>query len=250
MNILFGVIALLSVIYYGIIISYAGIQASFSLFWLALAALCGVLAVLFSLKKFHVFLKGLPQWIRVPFFTTVILAALCFVVVEGFILFHMFSKPQEDVDYLVVLGAQVRGDTITKSLKYRLDEAYDYLVEHPDTKVIVTGGQGEGENISEAAAMRNYLVEKGIGRERIVMERYATNTKQNLTYSRALIEEKDASVGIVTNSFHVFRSVSIARKLGMENVTGIPAKSDRLLLPNYMIREFFAVIKDKFMGNI
>ena len=75
-------------------------------------------------------------------------------------------------------------------------------------------------------------------------------TEENLTFSRALIADEEASVGIVTNGFHVFRSVKIAEKQGMRNVTGIAAKSDPILLPNYMVREFFAVLKDKFVGNI
>lgn len=250
MNILFGVIAFLSVLYYGIIVSYAGIKASFSLFWIILAAVSAVAAVCLSMKKIRLAFHKSPLWVKVPFFTTVALGILVFVVVESFILFHMFAKPDREVDYLIVLGAQVRGDTITKSLRYRLDEAYDYLEEHPATRVIVSGGKGPGENLSEAAAMRNYLADKGIDRKRIILERYATNTKQNLAYSRSLIGNKEATVGVVTNSFHVFRSVSIAKKLGMEHVVGIAAESDKLLLPNYMIREFFAVMKDKFVGNI
>ncbi|MCD2491417.1 YdcF family protein [Lacrimispora sp. NSJ-141] len=250
MNILLGVVALMSVIYYCMIVSYAGIQASFSGFWLILGILAGVLAVLLSMKKIHMTFRHFPLWVKVPLRTTIVLGILCFAAVEGFIMLHMFSSPEEPVDYLIVLGAQVRGDTVTKSLKYRLDTAADYLGEHPDTRVIVTGGKGPGENISEAAAMRNYLMDRGIDKKRIVLERYATNTVQNLLYSKSLLVSSKVSVGVVTNSFHVFRSVSIARKLGMENVTGIAAESDKLLLPNYMVREFFAVVKDKFLGNI
>ena len=251
MNILFGIIALVSIVYYGVIVSYAGLQASFSLFWLAFGIFMAVLAVLFSLRRFRAGFRGLPPWIKVPILTTVSMVLLCFAVVECMILFYMLVKPEEKpVDYLVVLGAQVRGDRITKSLRYRLDAAYDYLEENPDTKVIVTGGQGPGENISEAAAMRGYLLDKGIERDRIIMERNATSTEENLTFSRALIADEEATVGIVTNGFHVFRSVKIAEKQGMRNVTGIAAKSDPILLPNYMVREFFAVLKDKFVGNI
>ena len=144
MNILFGVIALLSLVYYIVIVGYAGFQASFSVFWLALSVFCGILAVLFSMKRFRLFLRGLPMWVKIPVRTTVTLGIFLFLLVEGFIVFHMFSEPEEDLDYLVVLGAQVRGETITKSLRYRLDEAADYLETHPDTKVVVTGGKGAG----------------------------------------------------------------------------------------------------------
>ena len=98
--------------------------------------------------------------------------------------------------------------------------------------------------------MRNYLTDHGIRRERIILERYASDTKENLTYSMSLIGDKEASVGIVTNDFHVFRSVSMARKLGMKNVTGLAAPSDGILKVNLTVREFFAVLKEKFVGNI
>lgn len=250
MNILFTVIAVLSLGYYGVIVAYAGFKASFSLFWLALAVLCGLLAFLFSLKSFRLFLKGLPLWVKVPVRTTVALGLICFAAVEAFIIFPMLGKPHKDLDYLVVLGAQVKGETVSNSLRLRLDEALGYLEENPRTRVVVTGGRGPGEDISEAAAMRNYLTDHGIRRERIILERYASDTKENLTYSMSLIGDKEASVGIVTNDFHVFRSVSMARKLGMKNVTGLAAPSDGILKVNLTVREFFAVLKEKFVGNI
>ncbi|MCI8549271.1 MAG: YdcF family protein [Lachnospiraceae bacterium] len=250
MNILFGVFAVLSLAYYIGLVIYVGMPASFSVFWLMAAICSGGLCLLFSMRRFRLFLKGLPMWVKIPVRTTVVLGFLCFFLVEGFILFHMFEKPKENLDYLVVLGAQVRGDTITKSLRYRLDTAIDYLEENPDTKVVVTGGKGPGENVSEAVAMRNYLVEHGIERHRIIMERYATNTEENLSYSKALIGDSGKSVGVVTNGFHVFRSVCLAEKTGMEHVVGIAAPSDGFTLPNMLVREFFAVLKDKFVGNI
>ncbi|MCI8275518.1 MAG: YdcF family protein [Lachnospiraceae bacterium] len=250
MNILFGVLALLSLIYYVVIVVYTGIKASFSLFWLALFAVFAGLGLLFSLRRFRLFLKGLPLWVKIPVRTTIALGVLLFVVVESFVIYHMFEQPEKDLDYLVVLGAQVRGETVSKSLRYRLDAAVDYLEENRETKVVVTGGKGPGEDVAEAVAMRDYLVDAGIGRERIIMERHATNTEQNLSYSKSLIGDGGKTVGIVTNSFHVFRAVSLARKAGFEQVTGVAAPSVAGLLPNMMVREFFAVLKDKFMGNM
>ncbi|MCI8466182.1 MAG: YdcF family protein [Lachnospiraceae bacterium] len=250
MNILFGVLALISLGYYVTIIVYTGIKASFSVFWLLLFVFFAGMSVLFSLRRFRLFLKGLPMWVKIPVRTTLVLGFFLFFLVESFIVFHMFEKPEADLDYLVVLGAQVRGSTVSNSLRCRLDTAVEYLEENPDTKVIVTGGMGPGEEMPEAVAMRNYLVRHGIERERITMERYATNTKENLAYSKALAGNGTRSVGVVTNSFHVFRSVRLAEKEGFEDVTGIVAPSVGWLLPNMMVREFFAVLKDKFMGNI
>ena len=87
-----------------------------------------------------------------PVRTTVALGLICFAAVEAFIIFPMLGKPHKDLDYLVVLGAQVKGETVSNSLRLRLDEALDYLEENPRTRVVVTGGKGPGEDISEAAA--------------------------------------------------------------------------------------------------
>ena len=67
---------------------------------------------------------------------------ICFAAVEAFIIFPMLGKPHKDLDYLVVLGAQVKGETVSNSLRLRLDEALDYLEENPRTRVVVTGGKG------------------------------------------------------------------------------------------------------------
>ncbi len=240
----------MSIAYYVGIVVYTGLKASFSVFWLALSLFFAGMCLLFSLRRFRLFLKGLPMWVKIPIRTTLVLGAFLFLLVEGLIIYHMFGRAEKDLDYLVVLGAQVRGEQVSKSLRYRLDTAVDYLEENPETRVVVTGGKGPGEDVSEAVAMRNYLVEQGIERERIIMERHAVNTEQNLSYSRSLIGDSTKSVGIVTSSFHVFRAVGLAEKAGFERVTGIAAPSVTGLLPNMMVREFFAVLKDRFMGNM
>ncbi len=250
MNILFGVLALFSIVYYVVIVVYTGFKASFSLFWLALFVVFAGLGLLFSVRRFRLFFRELPMWVKVPVKTTVVLGLLLFFVVEGFIVYHMFEQPRKELDYLVVLGAQVRGETVSKSLRHRLDTAAEYLEENPETRVVVTGGKGPGEDVAEAVAMRDYLMEAGIGRERIIMERHASNTEQNLSYSKSLIGDSEKSVGIVTSSFHVFRAVSLARKAGFQDVVGIAAPSVAGLLPNMMVREFFAVLKDKLVGNM
>lgn len=250
MNILFGVLGSLSLIYYILLVAYAGMGTSFSLFWLLLAVVCGLLSMVWGIQSSRLFLKKLPLWVRVPVRTTVMLALLVFLIVGSMIGISMIPDSDARFDYLVVLGAKVNGRELSKSLKYRLDTAAEYLDEHPETKAVVTGGRGEGEEISEAAAMRDYLAQKGISRKRIYMERYAVNTAQNLEYSLSLISDQEARIGIVTSDFHVFRAVAIGKKAGMEQVQGVPAKTDLIYLPNMMMRECFAVLKDWFMGNI
>lgn len=114
------------------------------------------------------------------------------------------------LDYIIVLGAQVRKDGPSPVLKYRLDKAVEYLNENPDTVCIVSGGQGSNEPWTEAEGMAQYLQEKGIDTARILTEDQSQTTEQNITNSKMLMKE-GASVGIVTNNFHVFRALQIAK---------------------------------------
>ena len=98
--------------------------------------------------------------------------------------------------------------------------------------------------------MAAYLVERGIDPARIVEEDASTSTVENIANSMALMEGVEGGVGIVTNDFHVFRSVRIAQRLGLENACGIAAPSDAWFLPNNMLREFFGVVKDFLAGNL
>ena len=164
------------------------------------------------------------------------------------------EDPERDADYVIVLGAQVRGTRITKSLRYRLDIALEYLEENPSAKVIVSGGQGSGEDISEAAAMKGYLIERGLEAERILLEDRSVNTAENIRFSKELIEadggSEEASVVIATNSFHVFRALRIAAKQGLTQVSGLSARNDQILMASYYVRECLAIIKDFLWGNI
>lgn len=145
--------------------------------------------------------------------------------------------------WIIVLGAQVRGRKITDSLKRRLDCALAYLTEHPDVHVIVSGGQGKGEEVTEAYAMAQYLENAGIDSGRIVQEDASVNTLENLKFSGKLIEDADAPVGIVSNNFHVYRGCRYAKHAGFKNPFPIAASCHPLLFPNYFVRECFAVWK-------
>ena len=135
-------------------------------------------------------------------------------------------------------------------LKFRLDAAYDYLTANEDTLCVVSGGQGSNEPCSEAEGMYAYLVERGIAPERILMEDQSTDTSENIAFSAALIGGTDKDVGIVTNNFHVFRGVMLARHAGFENACGISARSNIYFQPNNLVREFFGIMKDLVCGNL
>ena len=148
-------------------------------------------------------------------------------------------------DYLIVLGAGVNGTEPSLILSNRLNAALAYLQAHPETTCIVSGGQGAGEDISEADCMAQWLIKKGIDAARIWREDKSTSTRENLRFSLELIEEKTGTrpsqAGILSNEFHLFRAGMEARSQGLAPI-GIPAKTSWLSLRiNYFLREIPAV---------
>lgn len=198
-------------------------------------------SLILSFKKAYQFFFS-KKWIKIPF----IIVSLLFLIVEGSIILNGISlNTPRDVDYLVVLGARIRGETPSLTLKYRLDKAYTYLIDNPSTMVIVSGGQGRGETITEAEAMKRYLLQKGIKEERILLEPRARDTDENLSYAFSIMDKQkeNASSLVVTSSFHVLRSKMIAKDLGRQ-VGGIGSKTLPYLIPTYYLREFFAVVEE------
>lgn len=165
-----------------------------------------------------------------------------FLFVERKIFRGMLKRPAEKLDCIIVLGAQVRGTWITNSLKRRLDAALEYLEKYPDTKIIVSGGQGPGEEISEAAAMADYLSTHGIKRSQILCEDRSTSTRENFRYSKQFIDAEHETTGIVTNDFHICRASMIARMEGYRKLRPIPASTNPVFQLNYLVREFFAIL--------
>lgn len=241
-------IGILSLIYYGVIISYSGTGSSFSWFWLLAGVFCTGLSLLMGfIASRNV---SIPQPVRFVLIILVLLGISIFIFIEGLIVYHANKEPDPDMDYLIVLGAQIRGTHITNSLKKRLEASEVYLKDNPDTLVIVSGGQGLGEDISEAEAMKNYLINHGVDEDRIIVENQSKNTVENILYSKRLITMEDAKVALVTNGFHVFRAVSIANRQGISNIQGLSAPSDRILAISYYVREVLAVFKDYVFGNM
>lgn len=149
-------------------------------------------------------------------------------------------------EFVVVLGAQVQGDQPSLTLKKRLDLAYTYLTEHPDAEVVVSGGQGPDEQYTEASVMAKYLIARGIGEDRIVREEKASDTRENLAFSRALVESlgiDTSKVLIITSDFHLCRAKFLARKQGMQ-AYGLASQTwPEILRVNYLLREVFAFVK-------
>lgn len=200
-----------------------------------------VAAAILSFRKCYEYFLS-KWWVKIPF----ILGVLCFVFVEGAIIWHGFTAvPKESSDYIIILGAQVRGNKPSATLAYRLEKGYEYLEAYPKTKAVLSGGQGPDEIMTEAKAMYVYLVNKGISTERLILEDESHSTYENLTNSFKLIdaEKENATISVVSNRFHILRAQIQAKKLGRA-VGGIGARSYVYLIPNYYFREFFAVMKE------
>ena len=181
-----------------------------------------------------------------------ILGILAASVTLGFILKAAHPGTLPSCDYIVVLGAGVRGSVPSMSLQERIDAAYDYLNKHPNAVAVLSGGQGKGEDITEAACMYRELTGMGIDGNRLLLEENSTSTIENLMFSIDVIEEKTGlrpkTIGIVSSEYHIFRATLFAKSLGL-NPVGIPGKVSWFPLNlNYYPREVIAVWKYWVLG--
>ncbi len=200
-------------------------------------------------------LSGHDRWKKLPAVCRKIIISIIAIGVAVFgtcycaMFLHFNDNGMDNLDYIVVLGAQIRESGPSPVYKFRLDAAADYLVANPDTICIVSGGMGVNEPVSEGKGGKDYLVSRGIEADRIIAETNALDTVQNIEYSMEIIEAANAnvdelSIGIVTSNFHLFRGVSIARKATSSRVYGIAAKTLLWYLPNNMTRECFGILRD------
>lgn len=146
---------------------------------------------------------------------------------------------------VIVLGCGIRGERVSVGLAKRLDKAAEYHRQNPDAFIIVSGGQGPQEDISEALAMKRYLVEKGITEDKIIMEDKSTSTITNFSYSKEIMEENGlslSSVVFVTNAYHVYRAATYAKAQGL-TVNHLGTDIIWYTVPMNYMREMLAVMK-------
>lgn len=245
-QIVLSILAGFCLLYFLMIHFFTGFGSYFHFLWLFLSVILGCFLLILKTG----FIRKIPIWIRRTGLVCVIIGMIVFLIAECLILSGFVQKKQANVDYLIVLGAQLKVSGPSRTLKYRLDKAIEYLNKNPDTKVIVSGGQGSNEPDTEANGMKKYLVQEGIEESRIIKEDTSTSTFENLKFSSQFVDVEEDSVGIVSNDFHVFRACMIAKKAGFKEVYGIPAKSYMPLQLNNMTREALALVKDWLVGNL
>ena len=151
------------------------------------------------------------------------------------------------VTCVIILGAGVNGTEPSLMLATRLRAALDFVADRPDVPIICSGGQGAGEDITEAECMARWLSEHGVAAERIWKEEQSTSTRENFDFSKQLMAERGidttANFAFVTNDYHVARAKRIA---GVPWAYGVAATLPRnayydTLQINYYIREAFAM---------
>lgn len=187
--------------------------------------------------------RGVWKWVK---YGIALLLCLEF----GFVAFLMGYGNTSSVDHtedaVIVLGAGIRGDRVTQVLQFRLESAIEYYQKNPNALIVVSGGQGLQETVTEAYAMEQYLLHRGIPQGAILKEERATSTQENMEFSKELLDgcfDRDYRVVVITNNFYLYRGVQYAKKAGF---TGVARKGAPLVwyqwIPCYL-RESLAVIK-------
>lgn len=159
------------------------------------------------------------------------------------VIYLYIPKPKR-CDFIIVHGCSIRGTKVTPLLKKRLDKAIDWYEKFNKKPIFITsGGQGHDEIVSEAWAMKKYLIDNGINEKNIIMEDKSTTTLENLKYSKNIMLQKNKEYicAICTNNYHVLRTVILAKSLKI-NCYGIGCKTAFYYLPAGFFREFIAII--------
>ncbi|MCL2563066.1 MAG: YdcF family protein [Oscillospiraceae bacterium] len=167
----------------------------------------------------------------------------------AFVLFLFIYGNVSNVDYnedvVIVLGAGIHGETVSRPLARRLDAAIDYWNRNPDAYIVVTGGLGNRATITEAEAMARYLIRRGVPAERILLEELSTSTYENLVFAKEILDEHFPDgwrAAVITNDFHIYRSVRTARAVGID-AGRIGAYTEWYTWPVNYLREMLAVVQ-------
>ena len=192
--------------------------------------------------------KRWPLW-RKAVLALLLAGALAFGALFGAVMYGAYDHIQGEPRLMVILGCQVKPWGPSILLQDRLDKALDYLEEHPDVQVVVSGGQGSNEPVSEARCMADVLIQGGVAEEQIRLEDQSSNTMENLVFSRELlaregIEVEETDVLVVSNGFHLTRARMLAGRFGYGEISTLAAPSSHLPSRLYMyIREPLALVK-------
>lgn len=240
--IIFGILSILYFI--GCFFTF-GFVINFSSFFLFVGVML-ITVEIFKIKFKGNILEGRFNHILSLFRVLIIVFLISFIGIESMLIYNSFERNNKKTDFVVILGAAVRGKTMTLALYQRMEKGLEYLNEYPDVKVVVSGGKGPGEDIPEAQAMKEFLLKHGVNEKRIIVEDKSKNTVQNLKNTKNILEKlygkQNFKITLVTSNFHVFRAKMLGERAGFK-VYGVPAPIHKGIILNSYVREYFAVIK-------
>ena len=179
---------------------------------------------------------------------SVMYVSVVFVAFMSYTVLLQVIPRKRDFDYVIIHGSGLlRGREVSRLLADRIDKAIEVYRKDPTPPVLIpSGGKGRDEEISEAEAMEQYLLEHGIPKEQIIREDRSTTTRENLVFSKKIIDEQGGSpyVALVTSNYHVDRALSLCDDIDLE-CTGIGAHVARYYWPSALLREFAAIMSKK-----
>lgn len=231
---------------YCFIVHKAEIRHDFHWIWVICGAILALLAIFnhFELKE------RIPEWFLRICSGVSTTALILFLGVEGCIVCGFFFRPAAGLQYLLIPETERQTDRLDLDLRFRLDKAYRYLKENPETICIVSGGSRNTEGITQAQMMQEYLLAKGVETERIRMEQEAYTPSECIRDGAKLMDSPGDTFAVVTNNYHSYHAVHLARKAGFEDVRGMVAWANPLFFIHNMVREFFTISTDLFTGQL
>jgi len=200
--------------------------------------------ILSKLKELN---RKCPKALSVVIFLIMALCLTNFGIFEVKAIVTGNSIPEKNAAFMIVLGAKVNGSTPSLEFSKRIEEGIKYAKENPNTKIVLTGGKGADENISESEAARNAFLNAGIDESRIYIETKSISTDENFKYAGKIIEKegsKDQLCLVVSSQFHLYRASKLAEKYGFSRVSGLGSVGLKVLLPQYYAREYAAYIAE------
>ncbi|MDD4688135.1 MAG: YdcF family protein [Eubacteriales bacterium] len=187
--------------------------------------------------------KVIPKWLRY----VIVFGVCCVLIMTVFLaVYGNVDTADYNEDALIVLGAGIKGEYPSLPLVRRLDRAVEYYKKNPEVVIVVTGGQGFQEDITEALAMERYLVNKGVPAYNIIKEEKATSTYENFRFSKEILDKKfieEYKIAFVTNDFHIYRASRLAKSAGFETASHISGITEWYTLPVNYLRECLAIVK-------
>lgn len=214
-----------------------------------IALLCGCWIVFYAallLSRRNDILGKVGKTVLWTILSVFLIFFVLFIIVEWNIVSHQDGdKIPESVDAVLVLGCGLNGTVPSEMLLYRLQAAYSFLSENPDSIAVLCGGQGEGEDITEAECMRRWLTAHGINNDRLFLETKSVNTKENISFAACILKDQfpqTKEVAVISNDFHLFRSKLLCESEGLV-AYGVAAKMplNPFIRINYYLREFASV---------